>query len=447
MHLKNRLLRVGDRMLNPHWLLSSAIVASALYRFCAAAQGANCTGAMGEVEVRGNLDIAARCQLTRTNVRGNVTLFSGGSLIARDVSIRGHLKARRADFVAIEGGDIDGNVTLEELVGDNSSIESTEIRGNVTLTSNRSAFEILNNEIDGNVRASGNTGGVSISGNSIGGNLECSDNTPAPVGLGNVVEKRAQGQCQNLRPQESNPPPSPSPPAPPPETPAPPPTPSSPPPSPPPTSDRPPTTSPTTSVTPATSPPASATPSPATPATPTFAGSPPAAPNPPPATTPPVSDNSGPRDTTPPTLTLRGAPSVRLTIDSPYADAGATATDSTDGDLTSRIVVVNPVNTALLGTFTITYSVSDLSGNVATPVTRTVTVEPQPAGGGGGGGAVGWPFALLLPPLVGRYLIRRAKRNPAEAGQPLRLTTRLRIQQFQGRLRISAWPGFGRRGA
>ena len=215
MHLKNRFLRVGDRMLNPRWLLSSAIVASVLYRFCAAAQGANCTGTMGEVEVRGNLDIAARCQLTRTNVRGNVTLFSGGSLIARDVSIRGNLTARRADFVAIEGGDIDGNVTLEELVGDNSSIENTEIRGNVTLTSNRSAFEILNNEIDGNVRASGNTGGVSISGNSIGGNLECSDNTPAPVGLGNLVDKRSQGQCQNLRPQESNPPPSPSPPAPP----------------------------------------------------------------------------------------------------------------------------------------------------------------------------------------------------------------------------------------
>ena len=77
-----------------------------------------------------------------------------------------------------------------------------------------------------------------------------------------------------------------------------------------------------------------------------------------------------------------------------------------DGDLTSRIVVVNPVNTALIGTYTITYSVSDLSGNAASPVTRTVTVGPQPTESGGGG-AVGWPFALLLLPLVGRYMIRR----------------------------------------
>ena len=198
-------------MLNHRWLLSSAFVASALHGFCAAAQGSHCTGTLGEVEVRGNLDITARCQLTGTSVRGNVTLFAGGSLIARDVSIRGNLEARRADFVAIEGSEIDGNVTLEELVGDNSSIENTEIDGNVSLTSNRSGFELLNNEIGGNVKASDNTGGVSISGNSIDGNLECSGNTPAPTGLGNRVEKRSQGQCQNLRPQEStSSPPTPS---------------------------------------------------------------------------------------------------------------------------------------------------------------------------------------------------------------------------------------------
>jgi len=325
-------------MLNRRWLLSTAFVAFALHGFCAAAQGFHCTRALGDVEVRGNLDITARCQLTGTDVRGNVTLFSGGSLIARDVSIHGNLEARRADFVAIEESEIDGNVTLDELVGDNSSIENTEIDGNASLTSNRSALEILNNEIGGTMKASGNTGGVSISGNSIDGHLECSGNTPAPVGLGNRVEKEPKGQCQNLRPQGSSPPPS----------------------------------SPATPV---------------TPATPPLAGGP---------TNPPVGGNLGSRDTTSPTLTLRGAPRVSLTFGSPYTDAGATATDSTDGDLTSRIVVVNPVNTALLGTFTITYSVSDLSGNAATPVTRTVTVEPQPAVGGGGGGGVGIEFALAL---------------------------------------------------
>jgi Domain of unknown function (DUF5011) len=355
-------------MPNHSWPLRCVFVVSVLHGFCVAAQQTNCAKALGDVEVRGNLDIAAPCQLTGTDVRGNVTLFSGGSLIARDVDIRGNLDASRADFVAIEGSRIDGNLKLDELVGDNSSIENTEIRGNVSLTKNRSAFEILNNEVGGNVKASGNTGGLSISGNSIDGHLDCSGNTPAPIGLGNRIEK-PQGQCQNLLPQESSPSPSPPPPSPRPETPFP---------------QLPPSLPPT--FTPPLSPPPSASP---------------------PATGPPGSDNPLSRDTIRPTLMLRGPPSVNLTINSPYADEGATATDSHDGDLTSRIVVVNPLNTALLGTYTITYSVSDLSGNAASPVTRTVTVGPNSAVGGGGGGAVGWSFALLLLPLVGRYVNRR----------------------------------------
>ena len=72
---------------------------------------------------------------------------------------------------------------------------------------------------------------------------------------------------------------------------------------------------------------------------------------------------------------------------------------------------MNPVNTALLGTFTVTYSVSDLSGNAATPVTRTVTVVPEPAAGGGGGGSVGIEFALALLLLaIGRALAPRMSR-------------------------------------
>src|SRR5687768_7363944 len=137
-------------MLDRRWLLPVVFVTSALHGFFAAAQDVHCTGTLGGVEVRGNLNITARCQLSGTSVRGNVTLFSGGSLIARDASIRGNFTAQRADFVIIDGSDIDGNVTLEQLVGDSSSIESTGIRGNLTLTSNRSAFEILNNEIGGN---------------------------------------------------------------------------------------------------------------------------------------------------------------------------------------------------------------------------------------------------------------------------------------------------------
>jgi VCBS repeat-containing protein len=116
--------------------------------------------------------------------------------------------------------------------------------------------------------------------------------------------------------------------------------------------------------------------------------------------------NFGSGDSTPPTLTLRGEPTVNITIDAPFTDPGVTATDAVDGDLTTRVIAAGAVNTALLGSYTVTYTVTDLSGNAATPVTRTVNVQAQAgAEEGGGGGAVGGELLLAL--LLALYLARR----------------------------------------
>jgi hypothetical protein len=48
-------------------------------------------------------------------------------------------------------------------------------------------------------------------------------------------------------------------------------------------------------------------------------------------------------------------------VGSVYTDAGATALDTVDGDRTANIITVNPVNTNVLGTYTVTYNVSDIS--------------------------------------------------------------------------------------
>ena len=79
-------------------------------------------------------------------------------------------------------------------------------------------------------------------------------------------------------------------------------------------------------------------------------------------------------DTTPPVITLLGSPTVTLLVGEAYSDAGATAFDNVNGDLTSSIVTVNPVDTSTAGTYTITYGVSDSAGNTAAQVTRTVVV-------------------------------------------------------------------------
>jgi len=82
-------------------------------------------------------------------------------------------------------------------------------------------------------------------------------------------------------------------------------------------------------------------------------------------------------DTTPPVITLLGENPMALTQGDPYVEPGYTATDNVDGDLTGSVVVSGTVNTAVVGTYTLTYSVSDSSNN-ASSETRTVNVnEPS----------------------------------------------------------------------
>ena len=80
-------------------------------------------------------------------------------------------------------------------------------------------------------------------------------------------------------------------------------------------------------------------------------------------------------DTTIPVITLTGDATVTVEVGTTYSDAGATASDSFDGNITADIVTVNPVNTAVPGVYTVTYNVSDAAGNAATEVTREVTVS------------------------------------------------------------------------
>lgn len=79
-------------------------------------------------------------------------------------------------------------------------------------------------------------------------------------------------------------------------------------------------------------------------------------------------------DTTAPVIQLQGNASVVVECGADYVDAGATASDNC-GDLTNAIDVSNPVDTSQPGVYTVTYNVSDASGNAAQTVTRTVEVR------------------------------------------------------------------------
>ena len=75
-----------------------------------------------------------------------------------------------------------------------------------------------------------------------------------------------------------------------------------------------------------------------------------------------------------PVITLKGNSTVTIKVGATYKDAGATATDNKDGDLTSKIVTTGKVDTSKAGKYTITYTVEDAAKNKATK-TRTVIVE------------------------------------------------------------------------
>lgn len=79
-------------------------------------------------------------------------------------------------------------------------------------------------------------------------------------------------------------------------------------------------------------------------------------------------------DTTPPIISLIGDASITLEVGSNYTDAGASANDAVDGDITASIISTGSVDTNATGSYTITYTVKDGSDNNASPVTRAVTI-------------------------------------------------------------------------
>ncbi len=79
-------------------------------------------------------------------------------------------------------------------------------------------------------------------------------------------------------------------------------------------------------------------------------------------------------DTVAPTLTLLGESSVNLIVGDVYNDAGATAVDDIDGNVSANITTLSTVDTNTTGAYTVTYSVSDSAGNLA-KISRSVQVK------------------------------------------------------------------------
>jgi hypothetical protein len=81
------------------------------------------------------------------------------------------------------------------------------------------------------------------------------------------------------------------------------------------------------------------------------------------------------KDTTPPTLSLNGLDPVTVECGGSYSDDGAISTDTCEGDVSGLVVTaLGVLDENAVGSYTVTYSGQDSSGNSAAPITRTVNV-------------------------------------------------------------------------
>jgi subtilisin family serine protease len=88
-------------------------------------------------------------------------------------------------------------------------------------------------------------------------------------------------------------------------------------------------------------------------------------------------------DTEAPVITLLGTNPMNLTVGDTFTDPGAQVTDNVDA--TTTVMGVGTVDTATAGTYTLTYSATDVAGNAATSTTRSVVVSAPVVSSGGGG--------------------------------------------------------------
>ncbi|MFP4679660.1 MAG: immunoglobulin-like domain-containing protein [Chitinispirillaceae bacterium] len=86
-------------------------------------------------------------------------------------------------------------------------------------------------------------------------------------------------------------------------------------------------------------------------------------------------------DKEPPNISVSNEDTIWLYEGQEYKEYGATATDYPDGDLTKKIDTIGSVDTDVVGTYEITYTVEDNAGNSAS-ATRIVIVEEDNSGPG-----------------------------------------------------------------
>jgi peptidoglycan-N-acetylglucosamine deacetylase len=90
-----------------------------------------------------------------------------------------------------------------------------------------------------------------------------------------------------------------------------------------------------------------------------------------------VTRNLNVNDSEKPNITLAGFSTLYVPLNGSYKDPGATATDNCSTDLSDKITTSGDVDTSKVGTYTITYSVSDEANNTNSTTREVVVYDSQ----------------------------------------------------------------------
>ena len=81
------------------------------------------------------------------------------------------------------------------------------------------------------------------------------------------------------------------------------------------------------------------------------------------------------QDTTIPVVQLDGDAIIYVEVGTSYSDPGVIALDNYNGDISSSVVITGTVDISTLGTYELSYDISDSNGNAAATITRSVVVR------------------------------------------------------------------------
>ena len=178
--------------------VTGAVAVSAAFPATAQAEERVCRGEIGARTLDNvRVPTGATCRLTRTTVKGTITVQRGARLVAIRVRVVGNVQAEGARNVIVRRSSrVGGSVQVKQ--GRAASVLRSRVNGDIQYDANRELLRANDNRVGGSIQVFGNEGGARIYRNVVVGNLQCKENSPRPRGGGNRVGGNKEDQCRRF---------------------------------------------------------------------------------------------------------------------------------------------------------------------------------------------------------------------------------------------------------